>query len=388
MEPVLLIDITRLFGRLLTKRLPTGVDRVCLAYIQHYKDRAKAVLSQGAYSVVLSPTDSASVFEQLLTPQADAIKKAKRIIWRALLFGWMLPSVTGAILIHTGHHGLERVDFAARLRQRGVRLVCMVHDLIPITHSEYCRPGESAKHNVRITNILNLSSAIITNSQATLIELNKTAKRLNLAMPLARAAHLASGLPNVKIADRPLAAPYFVILGTIEARKNHLLLLQIWPRLIAQLGDAAPRLVIIGQRGWECENVVDLLERCLPLQTVILELPACSDAEIVTWLHHAQALLFPSFIEGYGMPMVEALTLGVPVIASDLAVFHEIAGEIPEYVDSIDAIKWLSLIAAYTDTNHPLRLAQLTRIRQFKAPNWAQHFSKVDAVLEQIRCAR
>ena len=388
MEPVLLIDITRLFGRLLTQRLPTGVDRVSLAYIRHYKDRARAVLSQGAYSVVLSATDSADAFELLLTPQPNAIKIAKRTIWKARLFGWMLPSVTNGILIHTGHHGLESADFAARLRHRGVRLVSMVHDLIPITHSEYCRPGETARHYVRITNILKLSSAIITNSQATLTELDKTARRLNLAMPSACAAQLASGLPNAKIADRPLAAPYFVIFGTIEARKNHLLLLQIWPRLIAQLGDAAPRLVIIGQRGWECENVVDLLERCLPLQTVILELPACGDAEIVTWLHHAQALLFPSFIEGYGMPMVEALTLGVPVIASDLAVFREIAGEIPEYVDSIDAIKWLTLIAAYTDTNHPLRLAQLTRIRQFQAPNWAQHFSKVDAVLEQIRCAR
>lgn len=64
---------------------------------------------------------------------------------------------------------------------------------------------------------------------------------------------------------------YFVVLGTIEPRKNHLLLLQVWRQLIEELGLAAPRLVIIGQRGWECEQVVDLLDRCEVLRGVVLE---------------------------------------------------------------------------------------------------------------------
>ena len=59
----------------------------------------------------------------------------------------------------------------------------------------------------------------------------------------------------------PYCPPYFVVLGTIEPRKNHNLLFRVWRKLVEDMGDRAPRLVLIGRRGWECENAVDILER-------------------------------------------------------------------------------------------------------------------------------
>ena len=153
----------------------------------------------------------------------------------------------------------------------------------------------------------------------------------------------------------------------------------------ADLGAAAPRLVVIGQRGWECENVVDMLDRCEPLRGVVIEHSGCSDEELVTYLHHAQALLFPSFAEGYGMPLVEALSLGVPVIASDLPVFEEIAGDVPEYIDPLDGRRWREVIEAYSYPGSAPRLAQRGRIERFEVPGWESHFAKVDAFIEQIR---
>jgi glycosyltransferase involved in cell wall biosynthesis len=146
-------------------------------------------------------------------------------------------------------------------------------------------------------------------------------------------------------------------------------------------------LVIIGQRGWECENVEDMLERCGPLRGVVFEHPMCSDAELITYLHHAQALLFPSFAEGYGMPLIEALSLGVPVLASDLPVFEEIAGGVPEYIDPLDGRRWREVIEAYTPADSVPRAAQLSRLKGFRVPDWATHFAKVDALLESLRGA-
>jgi len=146
-----------------------------------------------------------------------------------------------------------------------------------------------------------------------------------------------------------MTAPYFVVLSTIEPRKNHWFLLQMWRRLVETMGDSAPRLVIIGQRGWECENVAYMLERSEKLKGFVFEYSNCTDEELATYLHHAQALLFPSFAEGYGMPLVEALAFGVPVIASDLPVFREVAGEIPEYVDPLDGKRWAELVKEYTN---------------------------------------
>jgi glycosyltransferase involved in cell wall biosynthesis len=260
----------------------------------------------------------------------------------------------------------------------------VVHDLIPITYPEYSRQGERERHLARMNNVLAAASGVITNSQATLKKLVSFAESAGQPMPRSVVALLAPGMSGISPGKRPMPLPYFVILGTIEPRKNHWLLLQLWRGLVERLGQEAPRLVVIGQRGWECENVVDLLERCEHLKGFVVEHSICSDTELVTYLHHAQALLFPSFAEGYGMPLVEALALGVPVIASDLPVFREIAGEIPEYIDPLDGKRWSELVKEYAKPDSQLRIAQLRRIGDFKVPTWADHFAKVDALLEQL----
>jgi glycosyltransferase involved in cell wall biosynthesis len=86
-----------------------------------------------------------------------------------------------------------------------------------------------------------------------------------------------------------------------------------------ELGAAAPRLVLIGQRGWETENAIDMLERCPTLRGVVFERANVPDVEAARLVKGARALLLPSFAEGFGFPLVEALALGVPVLCSDLA---------------------------------------------------------------------
>jgi len=162
------------------------------------------------------------------------------------------------------------------------------------------------------------------------------------------------------------------------------MILQVWRRLVERHGAGAPRLLVVGQRGWECENVLDLLERCESLRGFVLEKPACSDAELVTYLRHAQALLFPSFTEGYGLPLVEALNLGVPVLASDLPVFREVADDIPEYLDPLDAISWMKCIESFSEPNCPLRAAQLRRMSNFARPTWAKHFALLEQLLRKV----
>ena len=154
--------------------------------------------------------------------------------------------------------------------------------------------------------------------------------------------------------------------------------------MIAKALGNAPRLVIIGQRGWECENVVDLLERSELLHGFVFEFSRCNDADLATYLHHAQALLFPSFVEGYGMPLIEALAAGLPVIASDLKVFREFAADIPEYVDPLDPQRWLGLIREYASVTSLQRAAQIERMRTFQLPTWERHFELLESLLSRL----
>jgi len=371
------LDITRLLNRLYDGLLPTGVDRVGLAYIERYGAGARAVLSERGYCTVLSEHHSKTAFEWLRTSHRNK-NSIRKFVTFSCIGGMKKPNMNSGILLHTSHNGIEFPRYYRAMMKRDVRVVFMIHDLIPLTHAEYCRPGVDVAHRRRIHTALTHASGVIANSQFTLDSLKDEARAANLPMPPAVVAHLASGIKPFQKSARPIPTPYFVLLGTIEPRKNHWFLLHVWRRLVEQLGSAAPKLVVIGRRGWECENVVDMLERCEALKGVVIEEASCSDERLRNYLEHAQALLFPSFVEGYGMPLAEALALQVPVLASDIDVFHEIADDIPEYIDPLDGLGWLAHIKEYAQPESPARAAQLHRVTRFREPTWARHFEQVD----------
>lgn len=370
-------------------RLPTGVDRVSLEYVRHFGGRSTALVRFAGRWIELPWRDSGRVFGALLSPAGNVNALIRWVVAKSLLRSVQQRFSEPRFLFNTGHSGLDNVHYSRRLQRSRLQPLFFVHDLIPLTHPEYGRPGEAERHRLRMNTVLTAGSGVITNSAATLVELQDYAQANGLPMPPAAVALLAPA-PLPAAADvAPLNAPYFVMLGTIEPRKNHWLLLHVWRQLIERLGAAAPRLVIIGQRGWECENVVDLLERCEALKGFVVEHPGCSDAELAGWLRHSRALLFPSFAEGYGMPLVEAMSLGVPAIASDLPAFREIAGDIPEYVDPLDGKRWAELVVDYALADSPTRLAQCHRMTGFVAPTWDAHFQQVEVLMERVsRAAR
>ncbi len=394
----MLLDITRLLLRMVQRRHATGVDRVVLAYALHYEPRIRALVCHGDRACVLSEGDTKSAM-QLLKQMADRnteaggnsrlSQAARWLLWKSYPFARKLPPRSEGVLLNLSHNGLERKGAFTRANRDGIAAVFMIHDLIPLTHAEYCRDGEDGRHAVRIRNALNLGEGIIVNSQATLNELQRYAGQQRLKLPPVTVAPLGVGLkPGPVMGDgfeHDVKDPYFVMVGTVEPRKNHWLILHVWRTLVRKFGASTPRLVVIGRRGWKCENISDLLERSTPLQGVVIEKDHCSDAQMIAYLKGARALLFPSFVEGYGLPVVEALTLGVPVIASNLPVFKEIAHDVPEYADPLDGARWLELVADYTNPLSLRRAAQMERLASFAPPTWERHFDLVDGFMEELR---
>jgi glycosyltransferase involved in cell wall biosynthesis len=177
--------------------------------------------------------------------------------------------------------------------------------------------------------------------------------------------------------------PYFLVLATIEPRKNHLLLLNLWRTLVGE-SVTVPRLIIAGRRGWENEMVLDMLERCDAIADVVEERRDLADAELGRLLQGARAVLLPSFAEGYGLPVAEALAAGAPVICSDLPALREVGGDVPEYIDPLDGLAWRQAILAYSQASSPRRALQCERMRSWSAPRWERHFEQVSAILEDL----
>ena len=377
----LLLDVTRLIWRRWKGRLPTGIDRVCLAYLRHFGERSQAVVQDKRFRRILDRQASQDLFALLEEPP-------KR--FRAGLLPGILRHLRGLggrgqnrLYLNVGHTGLDAQGFRDWTTRASVRPVYLVHDLIPITHPQTCRTGEANRHRERMRTVLTTGSGVIGNSQATLDELADFAALERLPEPPSKAAWLGfDDLPPIEFVQPE--RPTFVTLGTIEARKNHLLLLKIWERLVERLGPDAPRLFIIGQRGWEADAVFEILDHSEKLRGHVIELNHCSDEELARHLGSARALLFPSFAEGYGLPLIEALAVGVPAIASDLPVFRETCRDIPTYLGPTDTRAWEGAILEYARPDSSERRAQLERLDGFCPPTWESHFRSVEAWLNSL----
>jgi glycosyltransferase involved in cell wall biosynthesis len=381
----LLLDASRMVWRRWAGVRPTGIDRLCLAWHDHYAPRAQAVLVHRRGRHILPMAASQALF-RLLDEEGPRDRFRRRFVgWAARNLVHLLRPQPGRgrRWLNVGHTGLNLPGLAEWVRAADIRPVLMLHDIIPITHPEHCREGEKARHEVRVKTLLRIAHAVLGNSQDTLDRLNAYAAGIGMVVP--QSLPVWPGTPRLAMpaGERPALSDDFIILGTIEGRKNHLLLLNVWQRLVAQHGEAAPRLVIIGRRGWACDDVLARLEAG-GFGSRVVETGALSDDEIARLLAGARALLFPSFAEGYGLPLVEALDAGVPVIASNLDVFREIGQGVPELLAPDDVEGWAAAVMAYAAPNSPARAAQMERLAQFRAPDWPGHFAQVDAFLETL----
>lgn len=371
-----LLDVSRLLWRSWSGYLPTGIDRVCIEYVRRFKSRSHAVVQFRGAVFILSARHSDWLFSLLLEGKGKMRLRLLGLLGLAFATARRRPDHAGMVYLNVGHTGLHDPALPTWISANGVKAVYLVHDLIPITHPQFCRPAEADRHVRRIEHALSSATGVIANSKATLEELQAFATHRSLKMPRALASWIAGHSFSVGLEPTILERPYFITLGTIEARKNHLLLLRVWRRLVDDMGSKAPILIIAGQRGWEADAALAILDSG-EMQGHVRELPRCGDQELGRWLRGARALLMPSFVEGFGLPIVEALDLGVPVIASDLPVYREVAGDIPTYLSPTDADAWEAAIRSFAADGHERR-RQVAAARDFQAPTWKEHFSTVE----------
>ncbi|HEY6869059.1 MAG TPA: glycosyltransferase family 1 protein [Novosphingobium sp.] len=382
-----LIDVTRLIWRCWSGRLPTGIDRVCLAYLERYGTRAQAVIQRRGLQLVLSPAVSDRLFGLILEGGSGFRASLLKLAPRALATARSTVRRNGGqapIYFNIGHTGLDEPALPAWIERNRLRAVFLVHDLIPVTHPEFCRAGEAAKHRARMRNVLSCAAGIIGNSQATLDEFQAFARQEGLTLPPYIAAWISGYVIPERAPPATMDRPYYVVVGTIEGRKNHILLFQIWRGLVERLGHAAPRLIVVGQRGWEADHALAMLDRNMTIRGHVRELGSASDAEVARLIAGARALLMPSFAEGFGLPVVEAMQLGTPVICSDLPCFREIAGSIPTYLDPLDGKAWERAILSFRD-DCPDRMRQQRLLPAYHGPDWPSHFATIDPWLETLQ---
>lgn len=396
----LLLDTTRLISRSWTGRRSTGIDRVCNAYFDHFSQRAHAVIQYRGVVRVLDALQSDDLFALLRGPDGAFRRGLARYAPRWFARSRAVIEAQGRVYLNASHTDFDLASHARWVGASGLRSVYFLHDLIPITHQGLCHPLATRRHLGRVVSALRGAAGIIVNSRDTARQLHQFASDRKLLLPpmltaplagadLGRAANgaaLARGhQPGLRrpMPDHSASLPYFVTVGTIEPRKNHLLLLRVWRRLAARLGERTPRLVIAGQWGRNSEPVREMLKTCPVLRRHVDLQTFCSDAELGHWITGAEALLLPTLAEGFGLPLVEALRLGTPVIASDIPSFREVGQGIPLLLDPHDEDGWNAALADFM-TPASDRKRQLQLMPSFRPLTWGDHFTSVEAWLAAL----
>lgn len=267
----------------------------------------------------------------------------------------------GAVYVNIGHIILAMPYFLRWLRKRpDVAPVFMLHDVIPLDTPEYVAASSVRHHATMIESAARYAAGlIVTTDHAKRTVSHAIARHRATALPT-----LVNALPIAETFRKdcaPLPAvatkPYFVVCGSIEPRKNHLLLLDVWRKLVEERGRAAPHLVIVGSTGWRGGDILAQFDRCGATRGHIHPVSGLSTPALTHLLQGARALLMPSFNEGFGLPVVEARKLGVPVIVSDIPAHREVAGPDARFLAADDMAGWAEAIMYWRVPDAPPQAA-------------------------------
>ncbi len=258
-----------------------------------------------------------------------------------------------------------------RARAAGAEVWIVVNDLIPVLHPDLAPEGTPILMDKWLRRVVPFASGMLGISGTVARDLADHLARMRLpAPPSIDHFYLGAGLDAVHTSAAALdaiakacidpGAGVYLTVGTVEPRKNHALLLDTFEHLWADGIDA--RLLIFGRLGWRSDALARRMREHVQSGRLLVWFEAGTDAELDYAYRHVSALIFASRCEGFGLPLVEAMHYGLPVLASDIDVFREIGADYPTYFSlddprALDSVlrQRLELVASTTPGRAPAR---------------------------------
>ena len=209
-----------------------------------------------------------------------------------------------------------------------IRRITMIHDLTPILFSEYHRFHSQLLQKIFLKSILRRADLVLSNSHNTTADLHRVfpvTKAKTETIHLGREAFYQPTDQKTYLSSKGVHAPYFIFVGTIEPRKNLELLLDAYENF-KQWDQKGVQLLIVGQKGWKSESFFEKLERH-PFRSDIVLTGYVDKKHLPELYSHSLALIYPSIYEGFGLPVLEAMSCGTNVICPRNSSLTEVGGE-------------------------------------------------------------
>jgi glycosyltransferase involved in cell wall biosynthesis len=284
------------------------------------------------------------------------------------------------ILVCTGagwaHNDIDAiVDLKCKI---GFKFIMFCHDVIPALFPQYFKGDDALTHIRYLCLAFPAADLVIFSSRST----ERDARTFCQArgIQLDATAIFSLGVNTVAVLNSPALpaglAPerYALLVGTIEPRKGHRMICNVWRKLLA---DGVPQkacfnLVFAGRKGWLVDDLMRTLEMDSALAQTVKVIMDADDATVAQLYQNAAFCLCPSVYEGYGLPIVEALSHGRAVLASTGGAVPELVRDFSPCLDPADAEAWRSMLRKWIEEPSE-RETYETKIRtSFRHPTWAE----------------
>ncbi len=225
--------------------------------------------------------------------------------------------------------------FIKQLHVENSFFIPLIYDIILINNTGFFELATVKKFNKSFNNVVKYADHIITISKSEKKIIENHLKSLNTKKNI-EYFYLGSNINNSN--DMPIRdslkkfrdKKYFLTVGTIEPRKNLGFVLDVFEQYAWNNG-LDKSVVICGKVGWKMRRLINRIENSSYLNDKLFMFNDLNDSELDFLYGHAHALIFASEREGFGLPLVEAINKGLPVIASDIDIFREVGGNYPVY---------------------------------------------------------
>ena len=268
----------------------------------------------------------------------------------------------------------------AQARLDGASIGVVMYDLLPVIRPEFFKANVKQPFVTSLKVALEQGDYFIAISNAVRDQLRDYARanvpqrqqpdaaflsfRLGSTLDMASRAGVVRGEVRTAFSSESQTGPYLTV-GTIEPRKNHVVLLDAFEHVWREHPHA--RLAIVGREGWLCEALIERIRRHPQYQRSLFMFNDLTDLELDFCYQHAKAFLFPSHAEGFGLPVVEALQHGLPVLASDIPIHREVGQQFCTYFNQQSPDDLVRLISGIEATG---QFPAVRRPDQFALPDW------------------
>lgn len=260
-----------------------------------------------------------------------------------------------------------------------IELKLLCHDLIPINYPEFFLNKHTSLFSKYMNQTIKVVDHFYCNSKFTRNELSEYHTKMGVSQPPMTVVTLGCDLYMKKITDNEsellrslINQPYLLFVSTIEIRKNHNLIYQMYLKLLEQGAQNLPPVYFVGRRGWKVEALLNNLDNDSRIKDKIRILDNVSDSDLIQLYKHCWFTLYPSFIEGYGLPVAESLSFGKFCLSSNAGSLTEVGREYIDYADPHQLDQWAEKFLFLI--NHPEYVAEKEKqIRdQYRPTSWEE----------------